>query len=181
MWNRRADAICNEAAALFSSMHRTSIETTVFIMSQSQTHIFEAFPYLRVKGAQAAIDFYKQVFSATERFRLTEPGGRIGHIELDVGNTVLMLSEEFPEYGILAPGAPGTTGVAIHLHCSDADALAARAIAAGATMVREPSDQFYGERSCLIRDPFGHEWMLGHEIEKVTPAEMQRRYTAMFE
>ncbi len=69
----------------------------------------------------------------------------------------------------------------IHLHCDNADELAARAIAAGATMVREPSDAFYGERSCTIRDPFGHEWMLGHEIEQVSPEEMQRRYTAMFE
>ena len=149
-------------------------------MSQNQISVAEVLPYLRVKGAQAAIDFYKNVFGASERFRLTEPNGRIGHIELDLGNIVLMLSEEFPEYGILAPQAPGTTGMAIHLHCNDADALAARAVAAGATLVREPSDQFYGERSCLIRDPFGHEWMLGHENEKVTPEEMQRRYTAMF-
>ena len=146
----------------------------------SQIPVHEAFPYLRVKDAPAAIDFYKHVFGATEQFRLTEPSGRIGHIELDLGNTLLMLSEEFPEYGILAPQAPGTTGMAIHLHCADANALAARAVAAGAVMVREPADQFYGERSCMIRDPFGHEWMLGHEIEKVTPEEMQRRYTAMF-
>jgi PhnB protein len=142
--------------------------------------INEAYPYLRVKGAPAAIDFYKRVFGATERFRLTEPDGRIGHIELDLGNIVLMLSEEFPEYGILAPQAPGATGMAMHLHVDNADELAARAVAAGATLVREPADQFYGERSCMIRDPFGHEWMLGHEIEKVTPDEMQRRYTAMF-
>ena len=92
-----------------------------------------------------------------------------------------MLSEEFPEYGCRAPHAPGSTGMVIHLHCNNADELAARAIAAGATMVREPSDAFYGERSCTIRDPFGHEWMLGHEIEQVSPEEMQRRYTAMFE
>lgn len=150
-------------------------------MSQNQNRIHEVFPYLRVKGAPAAIDFYKKVFGATERFRLTEPSGRIGHIELDLGDIVLMLSEEYPEYGCLAPQAPGSTGMAIHLHCDNADELAARAIAAGATMVREPSDAFYGERSCVIRDPFGHEWMLGHEIEQVSPEEMQRRYTAMFE
>jgi uncharacterized glyoxalase superfamily protein PhnB len=142
--------------------------------------IHEVFPYLRVKDASRAIAFYKSVFGATERFRLTEPGGRIGHVELDLGNIVLMLSDEYPEYGILAPQAPGATGMAIHLHVDNADELAARAIAAGATMVREPADQFYGERSCLIRDPFGHEWMLGHEIEQVTPEEMQRRFTALF-
>ncbi len=149
-------------------------------MSKPQNQIKEAFPYLRVKGAPAAIDFYKNVFGATERFRLTEPSGRIGHIELDLGNIVLMLSEEYPEYGCLGPQSPGCTGMVIHLHVDNADELAARAIAAGATMVREPSDAFYGERSCVIRDPFGHEWMLGHEIEQVSPEEMQRRFTALF-
>jgi PhnB protein len=148
-------------------------------MSQTANRVHEAFPYLRVKGAPAAIAFYQDVFGAKEKFRLNEPNGRIGHCELDLGNIVLMLSEEYPEYGLLGPQAPGATGMAIHLHVDNADELAARAVAAGATMVREPADQFYGERSCLIRDPFGHEWMLGHEIEKVTPEEMQRRFTAM--
>jgi len=139
------------------------------------------FPYLRVKGAEAAIQLYTTVFGAAEKFRLTEPSGRIGHVELDLGNIVLMLSDEFPEYDSLAPQEPGATGLVIHLHCDNCDELAARAISAGAVIVREPSDAFYGERSCTIRDPFGHEWMLGHEIEKVEPKEMQRRYTAMFE
>lgn len=150
-------------------------------MSQARNQVHEVFPYLRVKGAEAAIQFYTTVFGATERFRLTEPSGRIGHVELDLGNIVLMLSDEFPEYNCLAPQEPGATGFVIHLHCDNCDELAARAIAAGAVMVREASDAFYGERSCTIRDPFGHEWMLGHEIEKVEPEEMQRRYTAMFE
>ncbi|NJM00614.1 MAG: VOC family protein [Synechococcaceae cyanobacterium SM2_3_2] len=149
-------------------------------MSQDQNRIHEVFPYLRVKGAEAAIQFYTKVFSAVEKFRLTEPTGRIGHVELDLGNIVLMLSDEFPEYGLLSPQDPGATGLVIHLHCDNCTELAARAIAAGAVMVREPIDTFYGERSCTIRDPFGHEWMLGHEIEKVEPAEMQRRYEAMF-
>jgi len=149
-------------------------------VSQSQNRVHEVFPYLRVNNAEAAIQFYTAVFGAVERFRLTEPGGRIGHVELDLGNIVLMLSDEFPEYGCLGPQEPGATGMVIHLHCDNCDELADRAIAAGAVMVREPSDAFYGERSCSIRDPFGHEWMLGHEIEKVEPAEMQRRYDAMF-
>jgi len=149
-------------------------------MSQDQNQVHEVFPYLRVKGAQAAVDFYTEVFGAAERFRLTEPAGKIGHVELDLGGTLLMLSEEYPEYGMLGPQAPGATGMVIHLHCDNSDELAARAVAAGAAMVREASDAFYGERSCTIRDPFGHEWMLGHEIEKVEPEEMQRRYTAMF-
>ncbi len=150
-------------------------------MNPANNEIQEVFPYLRVQGAEAAIQFYTDVFGAQEKFRLTEPNGRIGHAELDLGNIILMLSEEFPEYGCLAPQTPGATGMVIHIHCADCDALAARAIAAGAKMIREPADQFYGERSCLIRDPFGHEWMLGHEIEKVAPEEMQRRYLAMFE
>ena len=150
-------------------------------MQEPGNTIHEVYPYLRVRGADAAIDFYIEAFGARERFRLTEPGGRVGHAELDLGNRVLMVSEEYPEYGILAPTSPGATGIAIHLHCDNADEMAARAVRAGATLIREPADQFYGERSCTIRDPFGHEWLLGHEIEKVSPEEMQRRFTAMCE
>jgi uncharacterized glyoxalase superfamily protein PhnB len=148
-------------------------------MIRTENRIKDVFPYLRVKGAPAAIHFYQAVFGATERFRLTEPSGKIGHIELNLGPIVLMISEEYPEYGCLGPQGPGSTGMAIHLHVDNADALAARAIAAGATWVREPTDEFFGERSCTIRDPFGHEWILGHEIEKVSYEEMQRRFTAM--
>ena len=113
-------------------------------------------------------------------FRLTEPGGRIGHAELKLGPGTLMLAEEFPECGFRAPQDADGRSVTIHLHVADADAMAAQACAAGATMLRKPTDEFYGERSCLLRDPFGHSWMLGHQIEEVTPAEMQRRYDAMF-
>lgn len=141
--------------------------------------IKEVFPYLRVKDATAAIEFYTQVFGAREVFRLSEPDGRIGHAELQIGNSTLMLSDEYPEYDIFSPQSLGGTGTAIHLHVANADAVAARAVAAGAIMVREPADQFYGERSCAIRDPFGHEWSLGHEIEKVSHEEMQRRFAAM--
>jgi PhnB protein len=149
-------------------------------MQQEQNRVHELFAYLRVKGAPEAIDFYKSVFGAVERLRLTEPSGRIGHVELSLGGTLLMVSEEYPEYEMLGPQAPGSTGMVLHLHCDDADDMAARAVTFGASMVREASDAFYGERSCTIRDPFGHEWLIGHEIEKVEPREMQRRYTAMF-
>lgn len=141
--------------------------------------IHEVFAYLRVKNAGAAIEFYEKAFGVTEKFRLTEPSGRIGHAELDFGTTTVMVSEEYPEYGIVGPQSIGGTGVGIHLHVDDCDALIARAVEAGATVVRKPQDHFYGERSGTIRDPFGHEWLIGHELEKVTPAEMQRRYTAM--
>ena len=138
------------------------------------------FPYLHVKNAAAAIDFYSRVFGAREMFRLTEPGGRIGHAQLLLGSTTLMLADEYPEMNILGPQSLGGSGSSLHLHVVNADAMAARAVAAGATMLREPADEFYGERSCSLRDPFGHEWKLGHQIEDVSPEEMQRRFAAMF-
>jgi PhnB protein len=144
--------------------------------------IHELFAYLRVPSAQQAIDFYTRVFGASELFRLTEPSGRVGHAELQMGpSAVLMLSEAFAEFGTTAPPVQGVDGVAIHLHVDDCDAMASAAVAAGATMVMAPADQFYGERSCRIRDPFGHTWLLGHSIEKLEPAEMQRRYTELMQ
>lgn len=143
--------------------------------------IHEVFAYLCVADSAAAIDFYRRAFGATERFRLVEASGRIGHAELQLGPVVLMLSDAFPEYGIHAP-QPGTLPpMRIHLHVDDADAAIARAVAAGATPLGEISDQFYGERGGRVVDPFGHVWLLGHSIETVTPDEMQRRYTAMFD
>lgn len=141
--------------------------------------IHEVFPYLMVRDAQAAIAFYQQAFGATELFRLVEPSGRIGHVELQLGPVVLMVCDEFPEYGMVGPQGGQFTGCTIHLHVDNADAMAERAVAAGATLTMPPADQFYGERSCRLRDPFGHAWLLGHSIEKLTPEEMQRRYTAM--
>lgn len=141
--------------------------------------IHEVFAYLRVKHADRAIEFYKAAFGVTEKFRLTEPSGRVGHAELEFGDSIIMLSEEYPELGFLGPQSIGGTSMSIHLHVDDADAAIDRAVSAGAVVVRKASDAFYGERSGTVRDPFGHEWMLGHSIEDVTPEEMQRRYTAM--
>ena len=138
--------------------------------------IHEVFAYLRVRDAASAIDFYARAFGAEERFRLSEPNGRIGHAELALGGTTLMLSEEYPESGILGPASLGGTSFTIHLHVDDADALIRRAVDAGATLVRPAANHFYGERSGTVRDPFGHEWNIGHELEKLTPQEMQRRY-----
>ena len=146
----------------------------------TQPTIHQVFPYLRVRGAAAAINFYVRVFGATELMRLVEPSGRIGHTELKIGPGVLMLSEEFPEYGLYAPDGERSLGASIHLHVDDCYALADKMVAAGATLEMAPADQFYGERSCRLRDPFGHQWLLGHEIERVAPDEMQRRYTALF-
>ncbi len=143
--------------------------------------VHELFAYLCVDNSTKAIEFYTKAFAAQEKFRLTEPSGRIGHAELDFGGTTLMLSDEYPEYDIKGPLAIGGTPVTIHIHVDDADELIRRAVEAGAKIEREAQDAFYGERSGSIRDPFGHRWNIGHSIEEVTPDEMQRRYTEMFE
>ena len=141
--------------------------------------IHEMFPYLRVKDASRAVAFYVDVFGAVEKFRLVEPSGRVGHVELLFGTATLMLSDEYPELGFNGPQTIGATSVSLHLHVDDCDAVLAKAVAAGGELIRKPSDAFYGERSGTVRDPFGHEWMVGHSIEEVTPEEMQRRYTAL--
>lgn len=142
--------------------------------------IHEVYPYFRVREAAKAIEFYQRAFGAQELFRLTEPGGRIGHAEIKIGPATLMLSEEYPEFGIVGPQSLGGTTFCIHLHVDNADDWIARAAEAGATIVRPATDAFYGERSGTVRDPFGHEWLLGHQIEEVSTQEMQRRYTQTF-
>lgn len=150
-------------------------------MTPQPNAIHEVFAYLRVSDTAAALRFYAQAFGAVEKFRLTEPSGRIGHAEMQLGPAVLMLSDPYPEYGLHAPVGGQDIGCAVHLHVDDADAMCAQAVAAGATLLMPPADQFYGERGGRLRDPFGHTWLIGHEIEKLTPQEMQRRYDAMFE
>jgi len=143
--------------------------------------VHELFVYLRVSDAARAIDYYQRAFGATEKFRLAEPSGRIGHAELDFGGTTLMLSDEYPEASILGPLSLGGASCTIHLHVDDADALLDRAVAAGGALIRPAQDHFYGERSGTVRDPFGHEWNIGHHLEDVSPEEMQRRYTELLD
>lgn len=139
----------------------------------------ELFAYLHVRDAGAAIRFYAEAFGARELFRLTEPSGRIGHAELDLGDRTLMLSDEYPEMGIRGPQPGAATAVSLHIHVDDADAVIASAVAAGASLERAAQDEFYGERSGVVRDPFGHRWNIGHSIEEISPQEMQRRYDAL--
>jgi uncharacterized glyoxalase superfamily protein PhnB len=142
--------------------------------------IHEVYPYLRVHNTAEALEFYARAFGAKELYRLTEPSGRIGHAELKIGPTTVMVADENPAGGIRGPRSLGGTTFSIHLHVDDVDRAFERALASGATVVRPLQDQFYGERSGTVRDPFGHEWLLGAQIESVTPEEMQRRYTALF-
>src|SRR5262245_10473404 len=109
--------------------------------------IREVFPYLRMRRAAEAITFYQSACGATEQIRLTEPNGRVGHAEIRIGPATIMLADEFPEFGIVGPETLGGTSCSIHLHVDDVDALIRQAVEAGATVVREPQDQFYGERS----------------------------------
>lgn len=147
---------------------------------QGEQTIHDVYAYLRLHDTKAAIDFYARAFGARELFRLVEPSGRVGHAEVKIGPATIMLSDEYPEYGIRGPHTIGGTSVSIHIHADDVDRLFERAVAAGATVVRPLQNQFYGERSGTVRDPFGHEWLLGGHIEDVTPEEMQRRYTELF-
>jgi PhnB protein len=143
--------------------------------------IHEVYAYLRVQSTAEAIEFYSRAFDAKEIFRLTEPSGRIGHAEVRIGPTTVMLSDEYPEHNIRGPRSLGGTTFSMHLHVADVDKAFEQAVAAGASVVGPLRNQFYGERSGTVRDPFGHEWLLGGHLESLTPEEMQRRYTALFQ
>lgn len=137
-------------------------------------------PYIIVKNAKAAIAFYEKAFGAHEEYRLPNPDGTIGHAELVIGAGRFMLADEHKAFGALAPPSIGGTPVKLHLNVEDADATIARAEKEGATILRPAQDQFYGERSGMIADPFGHQWFIGTHKQDVTPEEMQKRYSESF-
>jgi PhnB protein len=136
-------------------------------------------PYLVVDGAQKAIEFYVTVLGFSERMRMPGPDGRIGHAELQLGDSVVMLADEFPEMGIKAPGAYGGSPVSLTVYVEDVDATFEKATAAGATVVRPLENQFYGDRSATWDDPFGHRWTINTHVEDVSPEEMGRRAAEM--
>lgn len=137
-------------------------------------------PYLSVNDAAQAIVFYKKAFGATERYRLADgKTGKVVHAELLIEGGLIMLAEENPQWGNKSPVSLGGTAVTFCVMAKNTDAAFDRAVAAGATVLMAPTDQFYGFRSCSVRDPFGHQWMLQHQIEKVSPEEMQKRWDAM--
>jgi PhnB protein len=136
-------------------------------------------PYLVIKGAAAAIDFYKKVFGAIEVMRMPQPDGRIGHAELKFGDSFVMLADEFPEMEVVSPKTLGNSPVGLLLYVDDVDAAVERAVALGATIKKPVEDQFYGDRTGTIEDPFGHKWTVAVHVEDVPPEEMQRRMAAM--
>ena len=138
-----------------------------------------ATPYLIIKGAARAIDFYKQVFGATELMRFPGPGGMIGHAEIKIGDSPIMLADEAPQMGYRSPQSIGGTPVSIMLYVQDVDKVVDGAVKAGAKLERPVADQFYGDRNGTIHDPFGHVWTIATHKEDVSPGEMQRRAAAM--
>ena len=135
-------------------------------------------PYLIVSGAAKAIEFYTKVFGATEKMRMPSPGGKIGHAELTLGDSMIMLADEHPEIGARAPSAYGGSAVSLMVYVPDVDATVATATAAGAKIVRPVENQFYGDRMGTIADPFGHQWHVATHVEDVPSDEMAKRAAA---
>jgi PhnB protein len=136
-------------------------------------------PYLIVADGAAAIAFYQKAFGAQERLRLARPDGRVGHAELEIGGSVIMLADEFPDMGALAPSTVGGSPVGLHLYIEEVDAVVGRAVAAGAKLLHPVEDKFYGDRMGTIEDPFGHKWYVTTHIEDVPHDEIARRAAAM--
>lgn len=132
-------------------------------------------PYLIVKGGVRALDWYQRVLGAEERMRIEGPNGTIGHAEIIIGGSTIMLADEFPDMGARSPESFGGTPVGLMLYVNDCDAVFARAIENGATIQRAMKDQFYGDRSGTLVDPFGHQWTIGTHVEDLTPEEMRSR------
>jgi PhnB protein len=136
-------------------------------------------PYLIIKGASAAIEYYKKAFGAVETVRMPAPGGTIGHAELKIGDSMVMLADEQPEMGHRSPKTIGGTAVSLVLYVEDVDAVFKRGLDAGGKTVRPVENQFYGDRMGTLEDPYGHVWSIGTHVEDVSPEEMERRMAEM--
>jgi PhnB protein len=139
----------------------------------------QVIPYLSVDGASAAIEFYARVFGARERVRMPGPDGKVGHAELEIGTSVIMLADVFPEMGSQSPISIGGTPVTVMVYVDDVDAVFNQAISAGATVDRPVENQFYGDRGGQFVDPFGHRWFVATHVEDVSAEEMERRSAAV--
>jgi PhnB protein len=136
-------------------------------------------PYLYVDGAKAAIDFYTSVLDAQERMSMPGPDGKIGHAELNIGDSVIMLADEFPDMGARGPKSVGGSPVAIHVYVENVDDTFERAVKAGSRVLRPVEDKFYGDRGGEFEDPFGHRWSVASHIEDLSPEEMEKRMGQM--
>jgi PhnB protein len=139
----------------------------------------EVTPYLSIRGAAQAIEFYKKAFGAAEVMRMPGPEGKLGHAEIRIGGSRIMLSDEYAAMDFLGPQSRGGTTVHLHVYVKNVDAIAQRAVAAGAKLVRPVENQFYGDRTGTVQDPFGHVWHLATHVEDVRPAEMRKRAAEM--
>jgi len=140
-----------------------------------------ATPYLTVHDGAAALDFYVKAFGAVETTRMPDPAGKIGHAEVKIGGATIMLSDEYPDMGIVSPKTLGGASSGVLIYVEDVDAVFARAVAAGAVVLQPVTDQFYGDRSGQVADPFGHKWSFATHIEDVAPEEMDARAAAYYE
>jgi PhnB protein len=132
-------------------------------------------PYLAIDGAAEAIEFYKKAFAATEVMRMPAPGGKVGHAEIEIGGSRIMLADEYPDMDFRSPKAYGGTSVTLHLYVGDVDAVARQATLAGAKELRPVKDEFYGDRTGSFEDPFGHVWHIATRKEDLSPDELKRR------
>ena len=132
-------------------------------------------PYLAIRGAAQALEFYKMAFGAKEVMRMPGPDGKLGHAEITIGGSRIMLADEYPEMNILSPQARGGTTVSIYLYVGNSDATVERAVQGGAKVLRPVADQFYGDRTGTIEDPFGHMWHVGTHKEDLSKAELRKR------
>ncbi len=170
-------------ARLKADLERRALMTTTAVLTREARHIPEGYhtatPRLIVRDASGAIEFYKKAFGATELMRLKMPDGRIGHAEIRIGDSRIMIADDIPEYGHRSPQSLGGSPVVIYLYVEDVDAVARQAVAAGAKLLIPVSDQFYGDRSGRLADPFGHIWIISTHKEDVSAEEMQKRLDAL--
>jgi PhnB protein len=178
-----ARALTTAARIAESKLFFRRRSSNILRMSKSVKPIPDGYPvvapYICVRGAAKALEFYKEAFGAKERMRMEMPGGMVGHAEIQLGDSVIMLADEFPQMNFHGPEKFGGTPVTLHLYVTDVDAVVARAVSLGAKIVRPVQNQFYGDRSGMITDPFGHSWNVATHVEDVSHEETAARAAKM--